>query len=74
MSEYRFTQQIASESILLRVTNVCSVCFCDINVGDTIFYDNEKFQYVCRNCAERILEQMKIEEKIEEGSEPGLFA
>ena len=34
-----FVTEQATETILLRVTNVCAECYDDITLGDTIHYD-----------------------------------
>ncbi len=53
-----FITQTATEEILLRVTNVCAQCYSDINTGDTIHYDNQRYHYVCQKCQEEYCEKM----------------
>lgn len=68
-----FLMQVATKEILSRVTNVCSECYSDIRVGDTIHYDNQKYQYVCQVCQERACEQMNEECEMVYGESGGLF-
>ncbi len=67
MSDFRLSKQSATKNILLRVTNVCSVCFHDLLEGDVIYYDNEHYRYICETCAEQVIEEMKQEEEELEG-------
>jgi len=65
--------QEATEDILLKVTNVCAVCYCDIHVGDTIHYDTQRYHYVCQRCQEELCAQMDTECQIVEEEGGGLF-
>ena len=49
-----FITEEATESILLRVTNVCAECYDDISLGDTIHYDMQNYRYLCMSCQERL--------------------
>lgn len=68
-----FIMQVATEDILLKVTNVCALCYCDINVGDTIHYDTQMYHYLCQSCQEEQCEQMNNNCEIIEDEEGGLF-
>ncbi len=67
-----FIDQIASQEILLRVTNVCGECYDDIEVGDQIFYDMESYRYLCQRCQEILCENM-VEESEDIDQEGSLF-
>ncbi|MEA3490901.1 MAG: hypothetical protein U9R27_03285 [Campylobacterota bacterium] len=56
-----FVDQIASQEILLRVTNVCGECYDDLEVGDQIFYDMDSYRYLCQRCQEIICDNMEKE-------------
>jgi hypothetical protein len=68
-----FIMQDATEDILLKVTNVCAVCYSDIHVGDTIHYDTQQYHYVCQSCQEEQCAQMDARCEIVEDDEGGLF-
>ena len=72
MTQY-FTSQVATEQILLRVTNVCAECYCDLKVGDSIRYDNQRYHYICQKCQEAYCEQMNKKCDAVEGGHGGLF-
>ncbi len=46
----QFIKQVATSNILLKVTNVCSLCYDDIIEGDFIYYDTQKYHYICQRC------------------------
>ncbi len=70
MSSACFVTQVATEEILLRVTNVCGECYDDISEGDTIHYDMQNYRYLCKRCQEELSERMNEEcEIIEEEGE-----
>lgn len=52
MNSTCFITQIATEEILLRVTNVCAECYNDISEGDTVHYDTQTCRYLCNFCEE----------------------
>jgi len=58
MSSACFVTQVATEEILLRVTNVCGECYDDIIEGDTIHYDMQNYRYLCEKCQEKLCERM----------------
>ncbi len=66
-----FVDQIATQEILLRVTNVCGECYGDLEVGDAIYYDLQSYRYLCSECHERISENIDDECVLSE--EEGLF-
>ncbi|NOR56472.1 MAG: hypothetical protein GQ531_09710 [Sulfurovum sp.] len=49
-----FVTEQATETILLRVTNVCAECYDNLTVGDTIHYDMQNYRYICMSCQERL--------------------
>ena len=49
-----FVTEQATETILLRVTNVCAECYDDITLGDMIHYDMQNYRYICMSCQERL--------------------
>jgi hypothetical protein len=73
MSSACFITQEATEEILLRVTNVCAECYCDINTGDTIHYDMQSYRYLCESCQEKLCAQMNENCEIVEEEGSGLF-
>jgi hypothetical protein len=66
-----FFEQIAVPEILLRVTNVCGVCFDDLIEGEIIYYDMQNYRYLCAKCHEKIV--AKMNENCESIDENGLF-
>jgi len=72
MSSACFVTQIASEEILLRVTNVCGECYNDLSEGDTIHYDMQNYRYLCTSCQEILCDSMNEQCEILEDS-AGLF-
>jgi hypothetical protein len=68
-----FVTQEATSEILLRVTNVCAECYCDINRGDTIHYDMQSYRYLCDCCQEKLCLQMNEDCEIIEEEVPSLF-
>ncbi len=68
-----FIMQTATEDILLKVTNVCALCYGDIHVGDTIHYDTQRYHYVCQSCQEEQCAKLDAECEIVEDEEGGLF-
>ena len=73
MSSTCFITQEATSDILLRVTNVCAECYCDLNTGDTIHYDMQNYRYLCDCCQEKLCAKMNEECEIVEEEAPGLF-
>jgi len=73
MSNACFVTQVATEEILLRVTNVCGECYDDIAEGDIIHYDMQNYRYLCQSCQENLCEQMNDECEIVEEEGAGLF-
>ncbi len=67
-----FIDQIASQDILLRVTNVCGECYSDIKVGDQIYYDMQGYRYLCKTCHQELCDRMNQECEIIHEDE-GLF-
>ena len=69
MSSACFVTQVATEEILLRVTNVCAECYNDLSIGDNIHYDMQAYRYLCNTCQEILCESMNEQcEVIEESS------
>ncbi len=66
-----FVDQIATQEILLRVTNVCGECYSDLEIGDAIYYDLQNYRYLCHECHERISED--TDDECTEFEEEGLF-
>jgi hypothetical protein len=66
-----FVDEVATREILLRVTNVCGECYCDLQEGDPIYYDLQKYRYLCEACYEKLNEKMN--EQCEVMEEGGLF-
>ena len=74
MSSHCFVTQIATEKILLRVTNVCGECYTGLHVGDTIHYDMQNYRFLCNCCQEKLCAQMNEEcEIVHDEAEPSLF-
>ena len=72
MSSACFVTQVATEEILLRVTNVCGECYDDIKEGDIIHYDMQNYRYLCQSCQEKLCEQMNDECEIIDEENGGL--
>ena len=66
-----FVDQIATQEILLRVTNVCGECYSDIETGDPIYYDLQTYRYLCQTCHDQLCEKMN--DACEVVEEEGLF-
>ena len=73
MSSACFVTQVATEEILLRVTNVCGECYDDIVEGDIVHYDMQTYRYLCEKCQEELAERMNDECEIVEEESQGLF-
>ena len=73
MSRVDFLTQEATKDIIDRVTNVCSECYSDIKVGDTIHYDMLNYRYLCKSCQESITQEKESQKEIEEETTGGLF-
>jgi hypothetical protein len=73
MSSACFVTQEATQEILLRVTNVCSECYDDLHVGDTIHYDMQNYRYLCMTCQERLCAMMNENCEIVENESAALF-
>jgi len=73
MSSTCFITQEATSDILLRVTNVCAECYCDLNTGDTIHYDMQNYRYLCDCCQEKLCSQMNENCEIVEEESTSLF-
>ncbi len=73
MSSACFVTQVATEEILLRVTNVCGECYDDIHEGDTIHYDMQNYRYLCKSCQEKLCALMNEECEIVEDESVALF-
>ena len=73
MANACFVTEIATNEILLRVTNVCAECYDDIHEGDTIHYDMQNYRYLCKDCQERLCAQMNEDCEIVEDDTPSLF-
>ncbi len=73
MSSACFVTQEATDDILLRVTNVCAECYCDLNSGDTIHYDMQNYRYLCDCCQEKLCSQMNENCEIVEEESASLF-
>ncbi len=67
-----FVAQRATEKILLRVTNVCGMCYRDLHEGDDVYYDMQDYRYLCHECAEALSEEMLDAHEVEE-AQPALF-
>ena len=68
-----FVEQIATTDILKQVTKVCAECYSDVNIDDKIYYDMDKYRYLCTNCYEDIVKSIESKRETMEISE-GLFA
>jgi len=69
-----FVTQVATENILLRVTNVCAECYDDLNLGDVIHYDMQNYRFLCDCCQQKLCSMMNDEcEIIYDEAEPSLF-
>jgi len=73
MSSACFVTQVATEEILLRVTNVCGECYDDIHEGDTIHYDMQNYRYLCKSCQEKLCALMNEKCEIIEDESVALF-
>ncbi len=68
-----FVTQVATEDILLRVTNVCAECYDDLKEGDTIHYDMQNYRYLCMPCQERLCAMMNEDCEVVEEESATLF-
>jgi hypothetical protein len=67
-----FIDQIASQDILLRVTNLCGVCYDDLKLGEMIYYDMQEYRYLCQKCYEELSDKMNSNCEVVDDGE-GLF-
>ncbi len=68
MTTHCFLEQEATENILLRVTNVCGLCYQSFTAGETIYYDMHHYRYLCKGCMEDLSKKLNEEcEVVEEG-------
>jgi len=58
MSSNCFLRQEASSDIIRNVTNFCADCYGSISQNDIIFYDMQKYRYLCQACLEKIQENL----------------
>ncbi|MDD5406229.1 MAG: hypothetical protein PHE73_04705 [Sulfurovaceae bacterium] len=72
MNDRCFVEQIATNDILLHVTNVCSMCYAFLEEGANIYYDMHHYRYLCESCKEELASQMNEECEIE-SDDVGLF-
>jgi len=69
-----FVTQVATENILLRVTNVCAECYDDLNLGDVIHYDMQNYRFLCDCCQQKLCSMMNEKcEIVYDEAEPSLF-
>ena len=69
-----FVTQVATENILLRVTNVCAECYDDLILGNIIHYDMQNYRFLCDCCQQKLCSMMNDEcEIIYDEAEPSLF-
>jgi len=73
MSNGCFVTQVATEEILLRVTNVCGECYDDLAAGDTIHYDMQNYRYLCSGCQEHLCARMNENCEVIEDESAALF-
>ena len=58
-----FIEQPVTVKILQFVTNVCNECYKSFEEGEESFYDTRSCRYLCRECADRICEEMIEQER-----------
>ncbi len=58
-----FIQQPVTGKILEFVTSVCSECYKSLSEGEEVFYDTEQYRYICKECADRICEELIEKER-----------
>ncbi len=73
MSSVCFVSQQASQDILERVTNLCSECYSELKVGDTIHYDMQNYRYLCECCYQKISSTLNEECEVVYEEDSGLF-
>jgi hypothetical protein len=72
-AEACFVDQIATKEILLRVTNLCGVCYADLCEGEHIYYDMQHYRYLCEHCKCELSERMNDACEIIDEEDGGLF-
>ncbi len=72
MNTQCFVEQSATSNILLRVTNVCGLCYKAFEEGETIYYDMHSYRYLCRDCMEKLASNMN-EDCIIQDTDASLF-
>lgn len=69
-----FIDQVASHEILKCVTNLCSECYDELKVGDTIYYDLREYRYLCQECHRKLCDAMSVDcEIIDDDEVESLF-
>jgi hypothetical protein len=68
-----FVEQIATTKILKQVTTVCAECYSGVMIDDKIYYDMERYRYICKDCYKGIIKSIESKREIIEES-AGLFA
>jgi len=58
MSSNCFVRQEATPEIIKNVANFCASCYDEIQEESIIFYDMQKFCYLCESCQSRLEETL----------------
>lgn len=58
-----FIEQPVTVRIMQFVTDVCSECYKSFEEGEESFYDTQSCRYLCRECADRICQEMLERER-----------
>ena len=57
IDDQSFVSQRASEDVLRHVTTLCGECYHELHEGEVIYYDLQRYRYLCESCAVRLSEQ-----------------
>ena len=58
-----FIQQPMTIKIMQFVTDVCSECYRDFKEGQESFYDTKNCRYLCKECANKLCQEIIKEQK-----------
>ncbi len=74
MSANILLRQDATAQILQNVSRYCAECYEEFNQKEPLYYDMERYCYLCSRCAEQLVERIEEDSKeIEEDKGPTLF-
>ena len=68
-----FREEIATKPILENVTKYCTKCYSKLIPNSYIYFNTQKYEYICVDCAIKLSENIEFEEAEEESNLNSLF-